>query len=132
MTTGAPSTRLRVLLAEDELHLGALLEQFLAARGCEVTRVRDGRDALERLRTDDYDVALTDVQMPGLSGRELGHRIAVGFPDLPVLYMSGYTAASLGPQLNLDENSMLVEKPFTRSTLLGAIRTLCGPQPTRD
>ena len=51
-------------------------------------------------------------------------------PDLPVLYMSGYTAASLGPQLHLDENSMLIEKPFTRSTLLGAIRTLCGPQPT--
>jgi DNA-binding NtrC family response regulator len=61
----------RVLIAEDEAHLGTLLEQFLIGRGHEVTLVRDGRAALDALRTRDYDVALTDVQMPGMDGLAL-------------------------------------------------------------
>jgi DNA-binding response OmpR family regulator len=61
----------RVLVAEDEAHLGVLLEGFLAARGHRVTLVRDGRAALAALQGGDYDVALTDVQMPGLDGLAL-------------------------------------------------------------
>jgi two-component system, cell cycle sensor histidine kinase and response regulator CckA len=67
--------------------------------------------------------------MPTMTGPELASALRTHHPHLPVLFMSGYTAASLGPQLNLDANSMLIEKPFTRSTLLGAIKSLCGPQP---
>jgi CheY-like chemotaxis protein len=72
------------------------------------------------------DLLITDVVMPTMTGPELAAVIRKHHPALPVLYMSGYTAASLGPQIRLDSNSTLVEKPFTRSTLLGAIRTLCG------
>jgi two-component system cell cycle sensor histidine kinase/response regulator CckA len=75
------------------------------------------------------DLLITDVVMPSMTGPELAAALRTHRPDLPVLYMSGYTAASLGPQLHLDDNSMLIEKPFTRSTLLGAIKSLCGPQP---
>jgi DNA-binding NtrC family response regulator len=63
--------RVRVLIAEDEAHLGTLLEQFLIGRGHDVTLVRDGRAALEALHARDYDVALTDVQMPGMDGLAL-------------------------------------------------------------
>lgn len=63
--------RLRVLIAEDEAHLGTLLEQFLIGRGHAVTLVRDGRAALDALRARDHDVALTDVQMPGMDGLAL-------------------------------------------------------------
>lgn len=65
------SPRLRVLIAEDEAHLGTLLEQFLIGRGHAVTLVRDGRAALDALRARDHDVALTDVQMPGMDGLAL-------------------------------------------------------------
>ncbi|GLC27615.1 acetoacetate metabolism regulatory protein AtoC [Roseisolibacter agri] len=61
----------RVLVAEDEAHLGTLLEQFLVGRGHDVTLVRDGKAALAALRERDFDVALTDVQMPGLDGLAL-------------------------------------------------------------
>jgi DNA-binding NtrC family response regulator len=61
----------RVLVAEDEPHLGTLLEQFLTGRGHAVTLVRDGRAALDALRTQEFDVALTDVQMPGPDGLAL-------------------------------------------------------------
>ena len=70
--TPAPSGP-RVLIAEDEAHLGALLELFLVGRGCEVVLARDGREALARLREAStaprgFDVAVVDVHMPGTDG----------------------------------------------------------------
>lgn len=62
---------IRVLLAEDEAHLGNILEQYLSARGYDVTMVRNGRTALERLRAESFDVALLDVVMPELDGLEV-------------------------------------------------------------
>ena len=62
---------IRVLLAEDELHLGTILEQFLAARGFSVTMVRDGAAALEKLRSELFDVALLDITMPKIDGLEV-------------------------------------------------------------
>ena len=64
----APPSGARVLIAEDERHLGLLLEHFLVARGHAVTVVHDGREALAKLRAGAFDVALLDVQMPGLDG----------------------------------------------------------------
>ena len=58
----------RVLVAEDEEHLGMLLAQFLRARGLDVTLVRDGSAALDALAADRFDVAVVDVQMPGVDG----------------------------------------------------------------
>ena len=60
--------RIKVLIAEDEPHLGILLETFLAGRGCLVTLVADGRAALERLRAEPFDVALLDIVMPEMDG----------------------------------------------------------------
>lgn len=61
----------RILLAEDEEHLGAILEMFLAGRGHDVTRVQDGVAALASFRERAYDVALLDVVMPGMDGLEV-------------------------------------------------------------
>lgn len=61
----------RVLIAEDETHLGAILEQFLTTRGFAVRVVRDGRSALEALLHDAFDVALLDVVMPEVDGLEV-------------------------------------------------------------
>ena len=65
------SPRIKVLIAEDEEHLGTILEQFLQGRGHSVTTVRDGRAALQALRADTYDVALLDIVMPELDGLEV-------------------------------------------------------------
>ena len=61
----------RILLAEDEEHLGAILESFLAGRGHEVTRVQDGAAAVASMREQSYDVALLDVMMPEMDGMEV-------------------------------------------------------------
>jgi DNA-binding NtrC family response regulator len=63
--------RIRVLVAEDEEHLGQILSTFLCGRGYNVTTVADGRAALEALRAETYDVALLDIVMPELDGLEV-------------------------------------------------------------
>lgn len=65
------SSPIRVLIAEDETHLGMILEQFMSARGFAVTMVRNGRAALELLLTEAFDVALLDIVMPELDGLEV-------------------------------------------------------------
>ncbi len=66
-----PSAPIRVLIAEDEQHLGTILEQFLVARGFSVSTARDGLRALDLLRLEQFDVALLDIMMPGLDGLEV-------------------------------------------------------------
>ena len=61
----------RVLVAEDEEHLGVLLVQYLRGRGYEVTLVRDGAAAAAALRDGAFDAAVVDVQMPGADGFEV-------------------------------------------------------------
>ncbi|MEV6301450.1 response regulator [Actinoplanes sp. NPDC051861] len=120
----------RVLIVEDQPDVAALVERLIAPAGYEITVATDALMAVTQVASGARpDLLITDVVMPTMTGPELAGALRTHQPDLPVLYMSGYTAASLGPQLHLDENSMLLEKPFTRSTLLGAIRSLCGPQP---
>lgn len=58
----------RVLVAEDEEHLGTLLAQYLRGRGFDVTLVRDGSAAVAELQGGAFDAAVVDVQMPGADG----------------------------------------------------------------
>jgi len=126
----SPSVIGRVLIVEDQPEVAQLVQRLIAPAGYEITVATDALTAVTQVAAGAQpDLLITDVVMPAMTGPELAAALRTHHPDLPVLYMSGYTAASLGPQLHLDANSMLVEKPFTRSTLLGAIRSLCGPQP---
>jgi two-component system cell cycle sensor histidine kinase/response regulator CckA len=120
----------RVLIVEDQPEVAQLVQRLIEPAGYTITVVTDALAAVSQVAAGEHpDLLITDVVMPSMTGPELAAALRTHKPDLPVLYMSGYTAASLGPQLHLDAYSMLVEKPFTRSTLLGAIRSLCGPQP---
>ena len=64
-------SKIKVLVAEDEVHLGQILSTFLGGRGYAVHTVSDGRSALESLRAEAYDVALLDIVMPELDGLEV-------------------------------------------------------------
>ncbi|SNY65658.1 PAS domain S-box-containing protein [Paractinoplanes atraurantiacus] len=128
---GAASVIGRVLIVEDQPEVAQLVQRLIEPAGYAITVATDALQAVTQVAGGAHpDLLITDVVMPTMTGPELASALRTHRPDLPVLFMSGYTAASLGPQLHLDDNSMLIEKPFTRSTLLGAIRTLCGPQPT--
>ncbi|HEX2709883.1 MAG TPA: PAS domain S-box protein, partial [Candidatus Deferrimicrobium sp.] len=82
-----------VLLAEDEDVVRRLAREILSGNGYKVLEAGNGREALllSEAHRGEIHLLLTDVEMPTLSGRELGEQIRLQRPDLRILYMSGYT-----------------------------------------
>lgn len=82
-----PSSPSRVLIADDEPVFRRVMMFTLERRGLVVEAVRNGADALLRLRRDSFDFVVTDLQMPGMSGTELlAHiRFTLGLTTLPVV-----------------------------------------------
>ena len=64
---------------------------------------------------------LTDIVMPGMSGTQLARRLREIRPELPVLFMSGYTAGPAPGGQELPTDGTLLHKPFDRQTLLGTL-----------
>jgi DNA-binding NtrC family response regulator len=83
-------------------------------------------EALEILKTYDGDVHLlmTDVVMPEINGRELSRQVAEKFPDIKVLFMSGYTADVIAHHGVLDEDIDFIQKPFTLKDLASKVREI--------
>jgi YesN/AraC family two-component response regulator len=70
------------------------------------------------------DLLMTDVVMPGISGRELAQRVKAQRPGIKVLYMSGYTDQSVVKHGILENDAVLLQKPFTMATLALKLREL--------
>jgi PAS domain S-box-containing protein len=117
-----------VLLVEDEHAVRELARRLLTDAGYRVIAAANGPEAIEQYdaHRDDIALLLTDLIMPGMSGRDLAQHVRALDPRLPVLYMSGYTAGLLGPRAILGDGDRLLEKPFTRAMLLGKVDAALG------
>ena len=82
-------SKIKVLVAEDEVHLGQILSNFLVGRGYAVQTVTDGRAALEALRAEAYDVALLDIVMPELDGLEVLKQVRADADPPEVIIITG-------------------------------------------
>jgi DNA-binding NtrC family response regulator len=82
-------SRIKVLLAEDEVQLGQILSNFLAGRGYAVRGVTDGRAALDALRAEAYDVALLDIVMPELDGLEVLKQVRTDADPPEIIIITG-------------------------------------------
>lgn len=115
-----------VLLAEDEDAVRTVAVAALERRGYRVLAATDGDAAIaiSRAFPGRIDLLVTDVVMPGMNGRELADRLTQSRPDLPVLYVSGYTEdADLRLGLAGATRSLLA-KPFTSLELARRVRTI--------
>ena len=120
----------RVLVVDDEVAISGIIAKCLQRRGYTVLRADSGARALELLATEgDVDLLITDLVMPEMTGRELATRVTRLRPGIKVLYMSGYSADTLGEGA-WAPGSQLLGKPFSIATLLSKVReTLDGPDP---
>jgi PAS domain S-box-containing protein len=115
---GAPRGAETILLVEDEDIVRRLVAEMLEGQGYNVLVAIGPDEALEV--TERFDLLLTDVVMPSMSGPELARQIVDRWPEIGVLFTSGYSAAAVS-----DRNSLigdLLEKPFTIEELARKVR----------
>jgi PAS domain S-box-containing protein len=115
-----------VLVVEDEPSIRSLARRSLEAAGLTVVEAENGRHALEVVSAgvESPHLVLTDVIMPGLSGRELGEAVAAARPGLPVLFMSAYTGDDVLARGLLPEQAPFIQKPFAPEELVARVRKL--------
>jgi DNA-binding NtrC family response regulator len=82
----------KILVVDDEQSMTQFLSIVLRKEGYLVTAVNNGRDALEKVKGEGYDVVITDIKMPGMDGIQLLHQIKKHDPSLPVVIMTAYAS----------------------------------------
>ena len=100
-----------------------LAAEFLASNGYTVLEAQDGGEALQVCEEHRAPIhlLLTDVVMPGMSGRELAVRLAGRRPEMKVIYMSGYTDDGIVQHGVLEEGILYLQKPFSLDALARAV-----------
>jgi CheY-like chemotaxis protein len=119
-----------ILVVEDEDTVRTLVQRILERNGYRVLTAASGAEALALagLYNGEIALALTDVVMPGMSGRDFADQVTAATPDLKVVFMSGYpdeVAADLGV---LGPETNYLQKPFTESGVLAALGRALGSQ----
>jgi len=115
-----------ILVIEDEPIVRNLACRGLRDHGYDVVEARNGAQALRYVREHPQmiELVISDVVMPEMGGRELGQLLAKFDPELPILYMSGYTGEDVVQRGLLDPGAPFQQKPFTPAGLALKIRAM--------
>jgi CheY-like chemotaxis protein len=117
----------RILVVEDNAPVLANVVEQLRSLGYSVTEAVNGAAALAHLEatTETYDLLLTDMVMPGtLDGKALADQVMLRWPDMSVIFMSGYTGNAILQQGQLPPGMRLLTKPFRKVDLANAVRSV--------
>ncbi|MEO7137776.1 MAG: response regulator [Gemmatimonadales bacterium] len=113
-----------ILVVEDEEAVRTLARRTLEEAGYEVLEAATGGEGLKLLLSASVELVLCDVILPEMSGHELGRRLQVIRPDVPILYMSGYPGLEVVERGLIAQDAPFIEKPFTATTLAQSVRGL--------
>ena len=115
-----------ILIAEDEPMVRDIMARTLRDCGYSVLEAPDGRQALDLVESRRGRVSLivADVVMPNMGGREMATRVAQQWPDLPVLFTSGYTGLDVVRRGLLEEGREFVQKPLAPEALARKVREM--------
>jgi CheY-like chemotaxis protein len=113
-----------ILLVEDDEMVRVLTRRMLEAGGYTVLLASHGEEALGLLdgHPGRVNLLVTDVVMPGMSGRDVANRVATRRPGIKVLYLSGYTDDAIVRHGVLEPGIAFLQKPFTADTLARKVR----------
>ena len=113
----------KVMVVDDEDSIRSLLEQILSARGYRVDVFADGAAAWDALSADPtgWDLLITDLTMPKMTGAELAHKAGRLRPDMPIILCTGYNEIDSGTQAVDPAISACMQKPITVQELFATI-----------
>lgn len=116
-----------ILVAEDDDAVREFIARALRRDGHEVETVTDGSEALNALQTKRFDMLLTDIVMSELDGITLALKVSSDFPEIPILFITGY-AGERQRAYNLDALIHdVVTKPFTLEDICAMVKRTLGP-----
>jgi CheY-like chemotaxis protein len=110
----------RILIAEDDPAIRAVATALLETLGYVADVAGTGAEALdrcERNKGSPFDVLLSDISMPGMSGYDLAERMRRAQPDIALILMSGYAGDPTVVETSRRLGALFLEKPFTRDSL---------------
>jgi len=113
-----------IMIVEDQTDVRQLVTHILKQDGYNIIEASDGEDALKKCKNckKDIHLVITDVIMPNMNGLELKDKILSIYPDIKVIFMSGYADNVIAEMGILDIDEIFIEKPFMPSDLLQKIK----------
>ena len=117
---------MRVLVVEDDLKLGALLEEGLGAEGFAITWVRDGEAAIACALTEEFDLVLLDYMLPRKSGYDVTVELRAAGRQTPILMLTARDAPEDLRRARAAGVDDLMGKPFHFAELIGRIVSLAS------
>jgi two-component system, cell cycle response regulator CpdR len=116
----------QILVAEDEEPIRAWVRMVLELEGHQVTEASNGAEALKLFKVGEFDLVITDFEMPVMQGNTLAIGIKLLNPSLPILMITGSGSARRDGRNPVDA---LLSKPFTAANLRSALGTLLSARP---
>ena len=111
-----------ILVVDDDEAVGKVLAALLSQAGHQSTWVGSAEAALATLEKREFDLVISDVRMPGLSGMDLLKLLRQKSPDLPVVLLTAHGTVQMAVEAMRDGAADFMLKPFNREQLLSAIR----------
>jgi two-component system, NtrC family, response regulator HydG len=108
----------RILLVDDDEALGRYLARALTRGGFEVTHELDSGGALQRIETESWDLLITDIELPGMTGLELLDRVRQRLPDLPVAVLTGHPTVDYAVSALRNSAAEFLQKPIVGADLV--------------
>jgi DNA-binding response OmpR family regulator len=124
--TPSGNPKKKILLVEDELVIGRLFKRVLTEEGFYVDFVQDGLIASEVANNKDYDLLISDIRLPGITGIELYEKLKLSRPELSLrtIFITGDTM-NVDIQLYLKKSGMpCLVKPFAPEELVKAVKKI--------
>ena len=114
----------RVLVIDDEEDVRETLADMLREQSHEVVVAENGAEGLERFQSATFDLVLTDLAMPGISGWQVARAVKAARPDVPVVLVTGWGVELSPEQLRSNGVDRVMTKPFRLQEVLEVVATL--------
>lgn len=118
----------RILITEDDEEMRSLLKDFFKEEGFETDSVSNGVDALQKLAKDHFDLIITDIRMPGLTGLDILPRLKKLYPDASVIVITAFGSEEVYRRSFERGATAYLEKPIHFSKLKELIHEMVSPK----